>query len=143
VLLISCSHTKTQDDDLVPAIDRYDGPAFRVLRRYLRETRDPKLRVFVLSAEFGLISCRKSIPYYNRRMTRDRAFDLRKRCSAKLEKTVRRRPFKELFICASTVYQEALDRSIIERHLPIRYAASGQGRKLASLHNWLREESNG
>lgn len=143
MLLISCSQRKRQDLGFMPAIDRYDGPAFRVLRRYLRETKDPTLLVHVLSAEFGVISSRKSIPNYDRRMTAERARKMQKQNSQMLELIVRNQPFRELFICASTLYQQSFDGSILERRLPVRYAARGQGPKLASLHRWLRESSNG
>ena len=55
LLILSCSKAKRADCGLLPAIDRYDGPFFRVLRRYLRQQpADPPV-VHILSAEFGLI----------------------------------------------------------------------------------------
>lgn len=66
LLLISCSKRKRADYKLMPAIDRYDGPAFYVLRRYLREIDDRHLSVYILSAEFGIINVQKLIPYYDR-----------------------------------------------------------------------------
>lgn len=36
-LLLSCSQAKISTPDLLPAIRRYDGPAFRVLRKFLAE----------------------------------------------------------------------------------------------------------
>lgn len=69
LLLISCSNRKRAGYKLMPAIDRYNGPAFYVLRRYLRETDDRQLRVYILSAEFGIINARKRIPNSDRLMT--------------------------------------------------------------------------
>jgi hypothetical protein len=37
MLILACSRRKRPDEGLLPAIERYDGPAFRVLRRFLRE----------------------------------------------------------------------------------------------------------
>src|SRR5438034_6245695 len=50
VLVISCSERKRSVQGPLAAIDRYDGPAFRVVRRYLRETQDRALKVYILSA---------------------------------------------------------------------------------------------
>lgn len=127
----------------MPAIDRYDGPAFRVLHRYLREEEDRQLKVYILSAEFGLISSNNPIPYYDRRMTAARALELREGTTPILESLLRQHACSELFLCASKIYQQAIDQSTLMRLLPVRYAASGQGPKLASLHRWLREKSNG
>ena len=55
MLILACSRRKRPDDGLLPAIERYDGPAFRVLRRYLRERPAGAPDVFILSAEHGLI----------------------------------------------------------------------------------------
>jgi len=39
LLILSCSQRKRPDPSLLPAIERYNGPPFQVLRRYLRECR--------------------------------------------------------------------------------------------------------
>src|SRR4051794_5911479 len=70
LLVISCSQRKVLDEKPIPAVDRYDGPAFRVLRKYLREVHDPSLTVQILSAKYGLIDAEYPIPYYDCRMTR-------------------------------------------------------------------------
>lgn len=82
-LLISCSNRKRAGYKLMPAIDRYDGPTFYVLRRYLRETDDRQLRVYILSAEFEIINA-KSIPKYDRLMTHSRARELREQATRSL-----------------------------------------------------------
>ena len=45
VLIIACSQRKRPDAGLLPALDRYDGPAFQVLRRFLRECPEAHLDV--------------------------------------------------------------------------------------------------
>jgi cytoplasmic iron level regulating protein YaaA (DUF328/UPF0246 family) len=142
-LLISCSQRKRRDPILLQAIERYDGPAFRVLRRYLRNAGDPHLRVYILSAKFGIITPRTRIPYYNVRMTTKSRRENCERNTQKLKSLLRRYECKELFVCASNMYRQSLDESALEHLLPVRFAALGQGPKLASLKEWLRETSNG
>ena len=51
LLVMGCSETK-RTPGLLPAIDRYDGSAYRVLRSYLREREWPtNLSIAVLSAK--------------------------------------------------------------------------------------------
>lgn len=143
VLLLSCSQRKRPDRKLLSAIDRYDGPAFRVLRRYFRETRDNELQVYILSGHFGVIDSRTRIPDYNRRMTAARAREIRQETTGRMELILRRHRCSEMFVCTSVLYQVALDESRVRRFSHLRFAARGQGTKLASLHSWLRERSNG
>ncbi len=57
-LIIGCSKSKIKSPGHMPALQRYDGPSFRVLRRFLAAESSPhaegKVDVFILSAEFGL-----------------------------------------------------------------------------------------
>jgi hypothetical protein len=55
LLILSCSQRKAPWEGDLPALDRYDGPAFRVLRKYLRTHSDDSLAILILSAKFGLI----------------------------------------------------------------------------------------
>ena len=69
LLVLACSERKVTAAGLLPAVDRYDGPPFRVLRKYLREhTGAPD--ILILSAKYGLIPSDQQIPYYDCRITR-------------------------------------------------------------------------
>lgn len=78
LLIIACTATKRRDVRLLPAIDRYCGPSFRVLRRWLSDHPEAaaRLDVCILSAEFGLVPANQPIPDYDRRMTAARACEL-------------------------------------------------------------------
>lgn len=78
LLILSCSVLKKKVSGELPALFVYDGPAYRILRSYIRKHGWPdNLRVGVLSAEYGLIGCLTPITYYDRRMTPERAAELR------------------------------------------------------------------
>lgn len=85
LLVLSCSHVKRDSGCALPAIDVYDGPAYQVLRKYLREHDWPvDLSVGILSAEHGLLGGLEPIEVYDRRMTQDRAMALRSQCQETL-----------------------------------------------------------
>lgn len=74
LLVLGCSQTKKDAGGLLPAIDRYDGSPYRVLRRYLRQREWPaNLSVAVLSAKYGLVGGFTGIEDYDERMTAPRA----------------------------------------------------------------------
>lgn len=77
LLVLGCSASKVETDGVVPAINLYDGPAYRVLRSFLRRFRWPKsLSLAVLSAKYGLIGGLSPLAFYDQRMTRRRAEEL-------------------------------------------------------------------
>lgn len=75
LLILSCSQRKRSDPGLLPAIERYNGPAFQVLRKFLRERPDDtrRLDVFIMSAAYGLIPAEYPIANYDQVMTSQRA----------------------------------------------------------------------
>lgn len=128
----------------MPAIERYDGPAFRVLRKYLRsEPSDPPL-IRVVSAEHGLMTVEQPIEEYDRRMDPERARELRPTVLTELKRLVRAQPVREVMVVVGQTYLLALEG--IEEALdgvPVRIAGETQGRKLGALRVWLYGEQPG
>lgn len=87
LLVIGCSQTKRGTRGLLPAIDRYDGSSYRVLRSYLKGREWPSsLSVAVLSARYGLVGGFTEIEDYDERMTVMRAQEWAPLCANTLEK---------------------------------------------------------
>lgn len=139
MLILACSQRKRPDEGLLPALERYDGPAFRVLRRFLREGCSQAPDVLILSAEHGLISHDLPITAYDRRMTLARARELRPHVLADLQRLIASRSSLETLICAGKQYLLALqadDTSLLSRS-NVRICAGALGKMLAELHDWL------
>jgi hypothetical protein len=75
---MSCSATKVETDVDLPAQDLYDGPGWRLLRRFAADYPQAAraLHVYVVSAEYGLLRADAVIETYERRMDADRAAKL-------------------------------------------------------------------
>lgn len=85
LLVLGCSQTKLDAPGLLPAINRYDGSPYRVLRNYLRQQDWPEnLSVAVLSAKYGLIGGITGIENYDERMTPEKANAMASKCRATL-----------------------------------------------------------
>lgn len=70
-LIMSCSATKIETDaDQVRASELYDGPGWRLLRRWASDypAAARALHVYVCSAEYGLLRADAMIEPYERRM---------------------------------------------------------------------------
>ncbi len=139
LLILSCSRCKRLDKDLLPAVERYDGPAFRVLRRFLRERSFEAPHVLILSAEHGLIPHDLPIAAYDRRMTLVRARELRPLVLAELDRITASRSSVETLVFAGRQYLSALsvDDVSLSQNITMRVCSGAMGRKLAELHDWL------
>jgi hypothetical protein len=136
LLIIACSQRKRLDVAFLPAIERYDGPAFRVLRRYNRLTQDADLSVYILSAKFGLIPSTVPIPFYDKKMTSKRADYLKASVMAATFTAIKHHKPSQVFVCAGKTYLRAFgDLTNFARH--VSTARGGQGQKLTSLKAWL------
>lgn len=142
LLILSCSATKRADDDQIPALERYDGSTYQVLRNYLRQSVWPaSLSIAVLSAKHGLIGGLAQIKGYDERMTRDRADGWK----AASTKTLRDwgGQYDSVSLLLGKDYLRALEPEVLERDgvKPIEGGIGTKNGKLRSmLHGMGRQD---
>ena len=141
LLILACSQRKKIYQDRMRAIDRYDGPTFGVLRKYLRERGDDSLTVWILSAKFGLIAADREIPWYDLRLTRALADSLRPSVLEIAANVLPSTSWRSIGLCLGKEYLRALDgfADLVPEGVRIDRIAGGQGRRLAALRDWLRQ----
>ncbi|MEM9540780.1 MAG: DUF6884 domain-containing protein [Cyanobacteria bacterium P01_E01_bin.42] len=139
LLILGCSRRKRNDPEPLTAIERYDGPTFRVLRRFLKVNSCGMVDVYILSAEFGLIAGNTKIPDYDRLMTKMRSQELQAPARAKLQQILQERSHSSVLFCLSQKYLQVLgDReSLYKEDFKIEIATGTLGRKLSVLYKWL------
>ncbi len=140
LLILACSQCKDPAADLLPAIERYNGPAFRVLRKYLREGLPGAPTVWVLSAKFGLIEADRGIPAYDCRMSRARAREMQAQVQPALRPLLTSRRWREVGLCAGRLYRIALEglQPLLPDGSRFVLIDGGQGTRLTHLRAWLR-----
>jgi hypothetical protein len=126
---------------LLPAIERYDGPVFRLLRRFLRAPARP-VSIHILSAAYGLISAADPIPWYDCPMTAERARGLRARVEEALCALIGTHTFTNAFVCLGSTYWRAMPdlAALMPATVPAHIATGSMGRRLGLLHDWLYDE---
>jgi hypothetical protein len=125
LLILSCSATKKVGTG--KAIDIYDGPAFRVVRKYL--TKSDGLDVRIISAKYGIISKDTPIEYYDEKLTLGKAAKLRVRYSREINTL--QSTYKDIMIFGSRTYQSVFKNAEIKR-------TTGKiGEQLSQLREWL------
>lgn len=146
-LLLSCSQAKSATPELLPALQRYDGPAFRVLRRFLIEVPQAasKLDIWIVSAQYGLISSEDPIPDYDRRMSPTRASELNEEVVRKLSALLSMGQYAELFVSMGEVYKLAIKglEELVPSATTTTTSVSSSGKKLTELKTWLYQPYGG
>ena len=144
LLILSCSQKKHSAQGLLPALQRYDGPAYRVMNKFMRlhPSEAQLLDVYILSAKFGLISACKPIPNYDYRMVPQQIKELQQPTLSVLKQILICKQYKDLFISLGKDYLQVLNgyESLIPTNLKVIVSRRVMGRKLAELRNWLHEE---
>jgi len=135
LLILSCSKRKKLVSK-APALELYDGPFYRVLRKNM----PPNLDVLVLSAKYGLINSDKIISHYDQMMTVEKAEELVDEVKTKLENFLKNNNYNKIFINLSGIYLIALKKSeeLLDKNNV--YWAKGQiGERLHQLKSWLAD----
>ena len=139
LLILSCSATKRTDPGMLPALWRYDGSAFRVLRKALRDlAADRHPHIAILSAEYGLIAADTPIPWYDRKMDPARAEALAPQVQAALCAALTP-DIAAIFVALSRAYLPALG-ALPAGPWHVTAAQGGIGQRLGQLRRWLHEE---
>lgn len=139
LLIVSCSERKRNDPNPLPALDRYDGVNFRVIKKAMREGRWPQnLDLLILSAEYGLTDPDQPIRPYDRRMTPQRATELADKVAGVLRRRLSHITYDEIFVNAGKNYLPALKiLQEIDDARVVRYAEGGIGQKMAAMKRWI------
>lgn len=142
LLILSCSKRKLPVEEPLPAIQRYDGPCFRVLRRYLVDghsnTFSPS--ILILSAQYGLVQSHTLIRNYERRMTHQRASELS--CQIRrelLEHVQTNAPYDEILVCMSKEYYQVLGNltEVFSKNAKLVTANGSMAILQSVLYDWL------
>lgn len=137
LLIIGCSKRKRELSG-TPAIEVYDGPYYRMLRKAILEAVD----ISILSAKYGLIDYKTKISSYERKMTPDIAEDLRNAVTSKLLDLLKKNSYKEVVINLGEIYMKAFDFQRLSQYGTNYKIFSGDMvKRVHTLKTWINENS--
>ena len=141
LLILGCSDRKIRDLGRAPALEIYDGPNYRVLRKFFRENGwPPGLMVKIISAEHEIIDAMTSIDPYDVCMDKKKA----EKMNLKVRKNLKKLGLPEsVFINLGKDYLPAIS-CITTLFNPdkIIYAEGGIGKKQQAMKQWLHDLPN-
>lgn len=140
LLVLSCSQAKRDCDGLLPALDRYDGPPYRVLRKFLRDYQWPKdVSIGVLSARYGLFGILKGIENYDERMDAATAQAKASECSRTLEKWALDHP--KVYLSLGRDYLPAVQPALDRLNNKKKVFQGSIGLKMSQIKSFLNNTS--
>ena len=140
LLILSCSQRKRASHEPLPAIDRYNGPLFFVLRRFLRECplQARLLDVYILSAAYGLIPGNFPTVWYDRKLNTSRVFELQSQVNATFS-GLPRDDYVSICFVLGKIYLKTFEdlQYLVPVHTKSIIAHGTMGVKQIQLKKWL------
>jgi len=133
LLILSCSNKKK--DGLMKAIELYDGPAYHIVRNYLKRSPD-NIDIKILSAKYGLIDPDLAISTYDQKMTNEKALEYIKKYKNIIKDFVQK--YDDIFVYGGKYYKMVI-KEVIKSN-KIKYSERGIGKQLSQLKRWLYEK---
>jgi hypothetical protein len=128
LLIMSCSVSKR--NIVGTSLEVYDGPSYKVVRKYLRNSNGLDIRI--ISAKYGLISKDSMIEYYDEKLTKEKALQYKKRYSREVNTLLN--SYKDVLVFGSSLY-----RTVLGKHDPT-HTEGRIGEQLAQLKKWLYDK---
>lgn len=143
LVIVSASQRRVPDPESIPAIERFDGVFFRILRKYLREGKLKGVDILVVSDRYGILQADDLVPLHHpvdkiRATEGARASNL-----ARLKKMLRKASYSEIYVVCGRDFQ-AFIRGFEEfAGTAVTYCKGpGLGGKARSLKLWILAHSN-
>lgn len=139
LLVQSCSKSKKEISEPVPALDLYSGYYYKIIKKARREGKyDEGIDLRILSAEHGLLSPEQEIDRYDKKMTASRADELRPDVVPELCRIIEENDYDEVVINMGQLYRRAIRGIESETDAEILWLEGGLGERGHALKKILR-----
>lgn len=129
LLIMSCS--KSKRDDGGKAINVYDGPAYKILRKYNKRNKD--IDVKIISAKYALIDKNDLIEPYDYKMDQNISEVYKKVLVESLRSLIKK--YDEVFVFGGKLYQ-----NVMPMDPKLRFSDGTIGKQLHQLNSWLNKQ---
>lgn len=147
LLILPCSKTKINSNAEIEAINLYDGPFFKLLRKQFRENKMGNIDVNIISAKYGLINSHSKIHTYDHKMNQKRAKELNQKIVSDFSKIINNgHHYQNLFVNLGKKYLvafEGYEATIPKnKHLSIIVAEGKIGQRMKLMKDWINTMNN-
>ena len=135
MIIMSCSMTKKHLEN-VPALELYDGHAYRVIRK----RRTENLEILIISAKYGPIRSTDIVSYYDQVMTVAGAVEMRDHVEDAIRHVIRGHSPGRIFISLGFPYNLTISDGLLrflDENYNVQVASGAIGKRLHQLKEWL------
>ena len=140
LLILSCSQRKREAQKPLPAIERYNGPLFFVLRRFLRECprQAMQLDVYILSAAYGLIPGDFPTVWYDQKINASRVAELQSQVNTTFS-DIERDNYASICFVLGRTYLKVFEgvQNLVPTHTEPIIVYGTMGKRQVQLKKWL------
>lgn len=140
MVILGCSQRKVAEQNSIPAVARYNGPTFQVLRKHISANPARSPSIYILSGSFGLIPGAHPLPSYDHRLTSSDIPELRLKVEDQLRQALTEHRPERLFVSVGRLYWTLLEEPLLSASLlgSLTIAGGGIGGRASQLARWLR-----
>ena len=142
LLIQSCSKSKREPGEPVPALELYSGYYYKIIKKAKREGDfDSDIDICILSAEHGLIDSDTDLVFYDQKMDSERAIEIRDEVKMAIKSRVDTNTYDEILINMGQPYKEAIEGIEDEIDTPVRFIEGKLGERGQKLKQRIRQNT--
>jgi hypothetical protein len=143
LLILGPSYRRNPAPEPVPAIERYDGLFYRIIRRNMDKIKEKYIDIIIITEDLEVVTPETKLPYkppigskWKTLPSASRNPEKTEEIRSKILKIVKSRKYDEIFIALNRHYQALLpDLTPYTKKIIARF--EGLGPKAKSLKEWL------
>ena len=143
LLILGPSYRRNPSPEPLPAIERYDGLFYRIVRKYIDKLKEKDIDVIIVTEDLDVVTPETKIPYkppvgesWKTLPPIEKDPEKIKLLRIQILKLIERRRYEEIFIVLNKYYQELLpDLTVYTKKIIVSF--KGIGPKAQALKQWL------
>lgn len=146
IIVAASQRRKKEPKDPIPAIDRFSGVYFRVLKKYLRNGKLSNTDILIVSQNFGILRSQDKVPY--RKPTGKIDFD--EKCVEKAKKAnlktlgqiFKEKNYTEIYVNLGKEFSKLIEGFETLTSAEVIHASGpGLGPKAKHMKSWIIEQT--